>query len=188
MIPEHLPKEFTTPDFLQSVELGELDDSQVGSPSRALASPTIAAWGERSDFDDYIKSLGLRYFQPEEFLVKGGAHHSGTCAGRNTDPPRHLWPNIAKTAEVLDELRHRLGYSLRLTSVYRSPAYNTCIGQASGSYHMAFNACDFVGAQGSPADWRDALRSIRNAGAFQGGIGYYSSFVHVDTRGRNADW
>jgi len=32
------------------------------------------------------------------------------------------------------------------------------------------------------------LRQLRNDSMFQGGIGLYANFVHVDTRGWNADW
>jgi hypothetical protein len=55
--------------------------------------------------------------------------------------------------------------------------------------HMQFRAVDFV-AQGNstPLDWANTLRSMRAEGLFLGGIRTYSTFVHVDTRGYNADW
>ena len=31
-------------------------------------------------------------------------------------------------------------------------------------------------------------KSIRQEGRFQGGIGRYSAFTHMDTRGYNVDW
>lgn len=180
-------KDFSTEEFLTSTEAGEPDET-TGVAADGPEPRSVSPWADRTDFDSFILGLGLRYFGPGEFLVKGGSNSSGGCAGRNTDPPRSLWRNIAATARVLDELRHRLGYPIRLTSVYRSPSYNTCIGGESRSYHMIFNASDFQGTQGSPAQWRDELRAMRSAGVFSGGIGLYPTFVHVDTRGYNANW
>ena len=37
-------------------------------------------------------------------------------------------------------------------------------------------------------DTEEALKLWRDQGRFQGGIGLYPTFVHVDTRGTNADW
>lgn len=126
-------------------------------------------------------------FSAEEFLVKGGAHARN---GLNTDPPEHLWPNIVPTVRVLQELRDRLGKPIILHSVYRSPAYNRAIGGASQSVHMSFGAADFhvVDPNSGPADWAATLRAMRAAGVFKGGIGAYDTFVHVDTRGTNADF
>lgn len=182
------PEDYSKEAYLTGTEAGEPDEATDSSLTARSGDRSHEAWADRADFDAFILQLGLRYFGPAEFLVKGGSNSSGSCAGRNTDPPRNLWPKIAATARVLDELRHRLGYAIRLTSVYRSPAYNTCIGGESRSYHMIFNASDFQGAQGTPAQWRNELRAMRSAGFFSGGIGLYPTFVHVDTRGYDADW
>ena len=40
----------------------------------------------------------------------------------------------------------------------------------------------------STSDVVDVLQQMRSSGLFSGGIGKYTSFVHVDTRGHNADW
>ncbi|WP_417686384.1 D-Ala-D-Ala carboxypeptidase family metallohydrolase [Roseibium sp.] len=130
----------------------------------------------------------VRHFEWHEFLVRGGAHASN---GLNTDPPPELWENILPLVRVLDSLREETGLPVVLTSVYRSPAYNKKIGGASRSQHMAFTAADFkvVGAAaGSTGDWAQKLNAMRAAGAFEGGIGVYRTFVHVDVRGTRADW
>ncbi|WP_146347174.1 D-Ala-D-Ala carboxypeptidase family metallohydrolase [Phaeobacter marinintestinus] len=148
-------------------------------------------WSEYSDFDAFIKSLGLQHFGTDEFLVLGGAHSTpgGNCAGLNTYPPRALWPNIAATARALDAVRVKLGQPIAITNAYRAPAYNTCIDGASSSLHMQFNALDFkVRAMSAPAVAM-ALRWLRDKdGLFVGGIGRYNSFTHIDTRGNNATW
>lgn len=146
----------------------------------------------QSKFDEHILSLGLRYFKPYEFLVKGAAHSNpaSPAYGTNTDPPEALWHNIDHTAKILDELRHLLQRPIVMTSVYRSPTYNAKIGGATNSQHMKFNAIDFSvsGSPVGPVQWAAALREIRSKGMFKGGIGVYATFVHLDTRGENVDW
>ena len=154
-------------------------------------APALAAAPAPDAFTSYINTLGLRHFKAYEFLVKGAKHANPDSPGYglNTDPPRAKWPNIAATARVLDELRERLEVPIVMTSVYRSPAYNAAIGGATASLHMRFNAIDFVVRNHmSPDTWAAAVREMRSAGMFKGGIGTYAGFVHVDTRGINVDW
>jgi N-acetylmuramoyl-L-alanine amidase len=165
----------------------EREDS--GSPAGGAAFAESSGF-PRTEFDDFIRGLGLRHFAPGEFLVLGGAHHgSGPCAGLNTFPPRALWPNIANTARMIDEIRHRLGHGVIITNAYRAPAYNTCIDGATASAHMLFNALDMKGTQGTAASWHAVAKAVRASDPrFTGGIGRYNTFVHIDTRGVNANW
>lgn len=141
-------------------------------------------------FKAFVAGLGLRHFGPEELLFMGNSNAAGaSCAGRNSPPPANLWPRIANTARMLDEIRHRIGASCRILSAYRAPAYNSCIGGESASLHMSFNAIDFRCTSGTSTQWRDLARTVRSSNpAFKGGIGLYSSFVHIDTRGTIANW
>jgi N-acetylmuramoyl-L-alanine amidase len=142
-------------------------------------------------FDSFIHGLGLRHFQPIEFLTMGGGNASGSCAGKNRLPPKSEWPNLANTARMIDEIRERLGAPVNITSAYRSPAYNSCIGGATSSYHKSFKALDWVCSSGTARDWHRVAKEVRSSTtAFRGGIGLYigSNFVHIDTRGSNADW
>ena len=117
----------------------------------------------------------IRYFSATEMLVK-------TDKGTNTIPPIDLWANILPTVMTIDKLRARLGYPINVHSVYRSPSYNTGVGSSSGSLHLKFNAIDFSGARGTPHQWARALLSMSEDGILIGGIGTYSTFVHLDTR------
>ncbi len=161
-------------------------------PAKAkLMALSAAADTYDTDFANHIQSLGLKYFKPYEFLVMGHQHYnpSSPAFGLNKKPPRNLWPKIDLTAQVLDRVRELVGAPIMTLSVYRSPAYNKKIGGATHSEHMDFTAIDFqVKASSGPAEWAGVVRQLRQSGMFKGGIGVYSSFVHVDTRGANADW
>jgi len=180
------------------IELGGTTLNIARGPVVEPVSAETALVGDYdSDFAAYIESLGLRHFKPYEFLVMGGRHSNphSSAYGLNEKPPRKLWPNIGLTAQVLDRLRDLLGAPIVTTSVYRSTRYNTKIGGARNSLHKQFRAVDFiVKANSGPAEWANVLRQqLRQGkgssrGMFKGGVGTYSSFVHVDTRGTNADW
>ena len=139
-------------------------------------------------FEEFFKQNlpDVRHFEWHEFLIKGASNASKPL---NTDPPSELWPNAIALARVLEAFRNAVGEQVILTSVYRSPAYNEAIGGSNRSQHMAFTAADFqVSGGGSTGDWADILKQLRERGLFEGGIGIYNSFVHVDTRGSRADW
>lgn len=144
-----------------------------------------------ADFATFVTGLGLRHFKPYELLAMGHQHTdpSSPAYGLNKQPPRSLWMKIVDTVRVLDELRDLVAAPIVISSAYRSPGYNSAIAGAGGSQHMNFNALDFsVRSNSSPADWAAVLKQIRASGRFGGGIGVYSTFVHLDTRGSNADW
>jgi N-acetylmuramoyl-L-alanine amidase len=136
-------------------------------------------------FETFILGLGLRHFSPNEFLALGNRNRAGACAGKNHLPPRHLWQNIANTALMIDEIRARLGTPIFITSAYRSPAYNTCIGGVAGSQHMRFNALDWYSTSGTPAQWEAVANAVKASDPrFRGFVKDYPSqnFVHIDTR------
>ncbi|TWF54303.1 peptidase M15-like protein [Neorhizobium alkalisoli] len=165
--------------------LSKVGQQQV--PVNAMA----AGPSEESRFAAFVINLGLKNFKPYELLTMGHQHSNpnSPAFGLNTLPPEALWPNIVPTIRVLDNLRDLLNAPIVIQSVYRSPAYNTAIGGEANSQHMEFRAIDFIAKSlSSPADWAAVLRQMRANGAFAGGIGTYPTFVHVDTRGHNADW
>lgn len=182
------------------VDIGEaLEFESLGVSFESDATMLRPLFGnvESSGFDmaayvAFIDQLGLEHFSPAEFLVMGASNQSGaSCAGRNTLPPRDLWPRIANTAKMLDEIRRRLGARVRILSCYRSPAYNSCIGGESASLHMKFNAIDWRCESGTVQEWHRVAKEVRRSKpAFQGGVGLYvnSRFIHIDTRGHEADW
>lgn len=171
------------------VDIGEGFDPEsmvLDSAEAAVASTPFAM----EEFRKFVQSLGLRYFSAEELLFMGGSNApGGSCAGRNRLPEQSKWHRIGATARMLDEIRHRLSAKCIVLSAYRSPAYNSCVGGESASLHMEYNAIDFRCTSGTAAQWHAVAKAVRvSSPDFKGGIGKYSSFVHIDTRGTNANW
>ena len=138
--------------------------------------------GAKAEFQKLLEAQGTRYFDADEVFFRGARDAKLQL---NTDPPRALWPSLLAVVKVADEARHRLGKPLRINSAYRSPSYNRAISGASRSVHVQGGALDLAG---SPATLHKILTELRREGLFRGGIGRYKTFVHVDVRGRNADW
>ncbi len=179
------------PSIAPDEEIGEGTgtNTSVAVPSPLPGNSPHAGWSLYPQFAAYVATLALRNFKVDELLFQGGQNGFGGCMGLNTYPPEELWRNIGPTVAILDKLRDELGAAIQVLSLYRSPAYNACIdGSATHSTHMRFMAIDFRSDVGSPARWAEKLKDYRARGLFRGGIGIYSSFVHVDTRGQNTDW
>lgn len=160
------------------------------APVAAAPVSTDVASGDEA-FSAFIQSQGLKYFKPYEFLVLGHQNQNADSPAYNLNrkPSPDLWENIVPTAKVLDRLRELMGAPIATLSAYRTPEYNAAIGGARSSQHMTFRAVDFIVKSNSgPADWASALRQLRSEGLFKGGIGTYSGFVHLDTRGENVDF
>jgi hypothetical protein len=138
------------------------------------------------DFGEFIASLDLLYISPREVVSPHIRELKGVC---NELPPRELWNNIVSTLRIADELRDRLGVKLRyFSSVYRSPSYNAAVaGAASRSQHVQNRALDIIYDCDPKVAMKEAL-AMRQEGIFKGGLGLYSGFIHIDTRGRNATW
>lgn len=162
-----------------------------GARGSFAIAPDAAGWADKDDFFAFIGELGLVHFRPDEFLELGASNAAGPCKGLNAIPPRELWPRIVNTALMLDRIRGEMGASIRITSCYRSPDYNACVKGEPNSLHSQFNAIDFTCLAGTPEIWRRIAARLRSEDArFTGGIGVYPkrNFVHIDTRGRVADW
>ncbi|MEL6363017.1 MAG: D-Ala-D-Ala carboxypeptidase family metallohydrolase [Pseudomonadota bacterium] len=163
--------------------------------ARTAAQPESESSGDSSvpatpgtdSFEDFFATLNLKHFKAREFLFLGGAHAKN---GLNSLPPPILFPNIVEAARILDQLREDLGAPIRLTSIYRNDDYNKAIDGAKNSQHKQFRAVDFICSDGNgPQTWGNKLLEYRKDGKFSGGVGIYkeSGFVHIDTRGTDAN-
>ena len=136
-------------------------------------------------YHEFISGLYLRHFTPEEFVSYTNQIRKGII---NTPPPASLFSNIIPTIWILDLLREKVQKPITLTSIYRSPNYNRAVGGVSNSQHLRHNAIDFKVKGLSPKRVRTILLNWRQAGLFKGGIGTYSTFTHLDTRGTSPTW
>jgi uncharacterized protein YcbK (DUF882 family) len=138
--------------------------------------------GAKADFQKLLDEAGIRYFTADEVFFRGARD---ARLQLNTDPPRGLWPSLLAVVKIADEARHRLGKPLKINSGFRSVAYNRAIRGAANSLHTKAAALDL---SGSPVTLHRILTEMRREGLFRGGLGRYKTFVHVDVRGKNADW
>lgn len=140
-------------------------------------------------YRDWLHTQNLRFGFADELAACCLKVRRGV---ENDAPPDALWPAILPTVRLVETMRERFGPTV-ITSAYRSKAYNRAVYADTGveptdSEHSRHTAIDFSCKDGTPLDWRRALLELRIRGEFAGGIGLYHTFVHVDTRGRNADW
>lgn len=137
-------------------------------------------------YRNYLSKPELPFLNANEILLPHFKYRSGVCSGV---PPRYLWRNMRNTARVANEIRRRLGVPLRtVVSAYRSPEYNSkCPGASKYSQHLQNRALDLIFDCPSQCAF-DMVVKLRDEGFFKGGIGLYSNFIHIDTRGRNATW
>lgn len=149
------------------------------------------AWVDRMGLDvlryaNYIKGLRLRNITPYKVLYP---HFKTRGRTRNCLPPRYMWRNIAATLRIIDAMSDRMRTPVNvLLSVYRSPSYNRAVRGRTRSQHLVNKAIDCTFRGVSPRTVSAVARRLRSEGLFKGGVGRYSSFTHIDTRGHNADW
>lgn len=138
------------------------------------------------DYAGFIAGLKLDRLTARQVI---DAHAKRRGSVWNSLPPKSMWKHMAPTLKVVDRVASELDSPVReIVSAYRSPAYNArCPGARRGSWHQANVAID-VRFAARPSTVSSIARQLRGGGKFSGGIGRYSNFTHIDTRGENADW
>ena len=137
-------------------------------------------------YGNYILDLNLKHITPRMVMEPHFKSRRGT---HNSLPPKKLWKKIGPTLKVIDKLCDEIGSPIKgIVSAYRSPEYNRAVRGKSRSYHMSNQAVDVVFNKTSPWKVAKAAKQLRDRRVFRGGIGTYRGFVHIDTRGVNADW
>lgn len=155
-----------------------LAEEPYGPPPRPLS--------DEERYAQFLASLDLQHITPHEVIHPHRARINDVA---NQLPPEDLWEKLVPTLKVADMIRERLGTPLlKITSAYRCPRYNMEIpGAASRSYHVKNQALDLVFGGSNRKAW-EVARRLRNERFFRGGIGLYPTFIHVDTRGYDANW
>lgn len=92
---------------------------------------------------------------------------------------------IVSTAQKLDELRAKLNNRpIWVNSWYRPPNTNSRIGGSKYSRHQFGDAVDIRSDYFTPGH----IYSFIEKGHYNGGLGKYPTFVHIDWRGFKARW
>ncbi len=89
-----------------------------------------------------------------------------------------------ETVDILEAVRNYFGKPVIINSAYRTPSWNRKVGGASASQHVKGTACD-IRVEDVPS-W--AVAGYLEDNYPQHGIGYYSTFVHIDSRGYKVFW
>lgn len=90
---------------------------------------------------------------------------------------------------VLEDVRRHFEQPITINCAVRKRRHNIEAGGRDGSFHLpkhGASAVDFTVANTTPNEVADYLESRPYANLL--GIGRYSTFTHVDTRGYKARW
>lgn len=86
---------------------------------------------------------------------------------------------------ILQQIRDHYGKAVHINSAYRTEAHNKKIGGATYSQHKYGIAADIHIDGVKPKDLAAYVETLLPS---SGGIGTYSSFVHVDVRRTKSRW
>lgn len=138
------------------------------------------------EYTRYLTSLKLQRVCANQVIA---AHAKERGSVWNILPPKVWWARMGYTLRVADRIALEMGASeVEVVSAYRCPAYNShCEGAKYGSWHQANVAVD-VKFPMAPSLVTATARQLRDLGLFRGGVGGYSDFTHIDSRGQNVNW
>lgn len=109
-------------------------------------------------------------FKVKEFACKDGSD------------PIFISPDLV---DVLQKIRTHFGKAVTITSAYRTAKHNQSVGGAAYSQHLYGTAADIKVKGIKPKDVAAyAEKLLPNTG----GIGIYSTFVHIDVREKKSRW
>lgn len=117
--------------------------------------------------------MGSKFFADSELACK--------CCGQL---PENGIDN--RLLQVLDAMREQVGQSLELSCAYRCPSHNADVGGLPDSQHVQGCAADILVPDGMSVN--ELADIAEQCGADGIGKYYDSLFVHVDTRGYEANW
>lgn len=86
---------------------------------------------------------------------------------------------------VLQKIRTHFGKSVTITSAYRTPGRNKAVGGQTYSQHLYGKAADIKINGVTP---KKVAAYVEKLMPKSGGIGTYSTFVHVDVRSTKSRW
>lgn len=102
-----------------------------------------------------------------------------------TKVPEQYYDNLQRLMEALEIVRAVWGQPITIKSGYRTLEYNRAIGNTTDkSQHITANAADIVVKGVSPSTVYKKLNEMFP----NDGVGKYSTFTHLDLRGKRARW
>lgn len=113
------------------------------------------------------------YFDAKEFASKDGK------------PSPYIMNVQDSLVHLLNKIRGEFGMPIIVNSGYRSPEHNEVVGGVANSYHVQGLAADIRPKYIEDLPELQALCDKMNP---HGGVGFYDTFCHVDTRGSRARW
>ncbi len=180
---------FSKKDDIPVVEVKSLPRT-VSAPSQkvgGLPEEWVRLQGRNLGiYTQYLNTLKLKNISAQDVISAHAKERGGVW---NSLPPRQWWTRMGYTLRVVDRVSSAMNVPVKeIVSAYRCPRYNArCEGAKAGSYHQANVAID-VQFETSARNVSHAARSLRDRGLFKGGVGSYSTFTHIDTRGTNVNW
>jgi len=139
----------------------------------------LEAWAITEGYDPDVTysdaaTLPPGYVAPNFREAEFACNHCGAL------PPGGMDGELIAT---LQAIRSHYGVPVIINSGYRCRVHNANVGGAPNSQHRFGKAADFV-VRGVPAPEVFAMLDRD----WQGGLGRYASFTHIDTRGARARW
>lgn len=181
----------------QSEEVCRQFQDEVGEAVDGMVGPATweATWEGSSTSKPPASSgstgpdSGTRHRLSEHFTVEEFDCNDGTPV-----PSAYYAALEFLCQEFLEPLRASYG-STSINSGYRTPSHNASVGGESNSFHIYTAhdtddpAADVTCSSGSASEWHAKLNSLRSSKhGGNGGLGRYSTFVHIDLRDYPADW
>lgn len=128
-----------------------------------------------------LESHGIEHFTAKELCPAGKVRRGVVLQ----EPPAELWPNIIPTLKIADAARNHFGKPYHVNSAYRSASYNRAVGSTSRR-HVEFYALD--GWIEGTDTWELYEWLMAHPQADIMGLGWYPTFVHMDTMGVKSRW
>ncbi len=143
-----------------------LMDNKNGEDEDEVNGVSVKAYSKAKDGKNQVS----KNFKVSEFACEDGSD------------PIFIAPELVT---VLQKIRTYFGKPVTINSAYRTPTHNKKVGGKTYSQHLYGTAADIVVKGVTPKKVAAYVEKIMPS---KGGIGIYSSFVHVDVRKAKSRW
>jgi uncharacterized protein YcbK (DUF882 family) len=106
------------------------------------------------------------------------------CHDGTPYPPDWVAPRLKRLCFLLETIRYTWDAPMEILSGYRTPTWNTRVGGALASQHLAGRAADIRVAGKNAVEVHEEVLRLWTLEQLPdlGGLGLYATFVHVDIR------